>query len=81
MMMMHGHHSAGHHSPLPQQRLVAERKWRLGIQFRGHPSALMTELYRVLQARDTFWRVYSSPMGHRVDVFDLRNAVIDRNLV
>jgi 5'-AMP-activated protein kinase catalytic alpha subunit len=34
---------------LPQQRLVAERKWRLGVAARGHPSALMAELYRVLQ--------------------------------
>lgn len=34
---------------LPQQRLLAERKWRLGLAVRGHPSALMAELYRVLQ--------------------------------
>ncbi len=33
----------------PQQRLVAERRWRLGVHARGHPSALMAELYRVLQ--------------------------------
>jgi 5'-AMP-activated protein kinase catalytic alpha subunit len=36
---------------LPQQRLLAERKWRLGLTVRGHPSALMAELYRVLQVR------------------------------
>jgi len=34
---------------LPQQRLLAERKWRLGWHLKGHPSTLMTELYRVLQ--------------------------------
>jgi len=34
---------------LPQQRLVAERRWRLGVAAKGHPSALMAELYRVLQ--------------------------------
>ncbi len=32
-----------------QQRLVAERKWRLGMHARGHPSAIMAELFRVLQ--------------------------------
>lgn len=47
-----GHHHSGAMSEghgLPQQRLVAERKWRLGWHARGHPSALMAELYRVLQ--------------------------------
>lgn len=39
----------GDHQGLPQQRLLAERKWRLGLAVRGHPSALMAELYRVLQ--------------------------------
>jgi len=34
---------------LPQQRVLAERRWRLGVAARGNPSALMTELYRVLQ--------------------------------
>eukprot|EP00955_Chlamydomonas_euryale_P115815 366380-Chlamydomonas_euryale.AAC.4 len=33
----------------PQQRLMAERRWRLGVHARGHPSALMAELYRLLQ--------------------------------
>lgn len=36
---------------MPHQRLVAERKWRLGIHARGHPSSLMAELYRVLQVQ------------------------------
>lgn len=45
------HPSGGGGDPqgLPQQRLLAERKWRLGLTVRGHPSALMAELYRVLQ--------------------------------
>ncbi|KAI8466197.1 MAG: kinase-like domain-containing protein [Monoraphidium minutum] len=59
------HAHGGHHAPaqhpgavppggggggaLPQQRLVAERKWRLGVAARGHPSALMAELYRAHQ--------------------------------
>jgi 5'-AMP-activated protein kinase catalytic alpha subunit len=51
----HGHGGGGSGSTdnhgLPQQRLVAERKWRLGWHARGHPSALMAELYRVLQVR------------------------------
>lgn len=36
-----------HHSQV-QQRLITDRKWRLGVHARGHPSALMLELYRVL---------------------------------
>lgn len=44
-----GHQHSGEGHGLPQQRLVAERKWRLGWHARGHPSALMAELYRVLQ--------------------------------
>jgi hypothetical protein len=57
--VQHGGHGHGHGGGgsggasdghgLPQQRLVAERKWRLGWHARGHPSALMAELYRVLQ--------------------------------
>jgi hypothetical protein len=45
--------SGGDHNSLPQQRLLAERKWRLGLVVRGHPSALMAELYRVLQVGTT----------------------------
>ncbi|GFR41578.1 hypothetical protein Agub_g2299 [Astrephomene gubernaculifera] len=40
----------------PQQRLVAERRWRLGVHARGHPSALMAELYRVLQLNQVAWK-------------------------
>ncbi|GLI66826.1 hypothetical protein VaNZ11_010801 [Volvox africanus] len=40
----------------PQQRLVAERRWRLGVHSRGHPSALMAELYRVLQLNQVTWK-------------------------
>lgn len=35
---------------MPQQRLVAERRWRLGVQSRGHPSAIVAELLRALRA-------------------------------
>lgn len=41
---------------LPQQRVVAERKWRLGVHARGHPSSMMAELYRVLQANQVRWK-------------------------
>lgn len=55
-----GHSSSGgvgaDHSSLPQQRLLAERKWRLGLHVRGHPSALMAELYRVLQSYQITWK-------------------------
>jgi 5'-AMP-activated protein kinase catalytic alpha subunit len=55
----HAHQGGGGHgggggsggAGLPQQRLVAERRWRLGVAARGHPSALMGELYRALQVR------------------------------
>ncbi|KAG2452015.1 hypothetical protein HYH02_003056 [Chlamydomonas schloesseri] len=40
----------------PQQRLVAERRWRLGVHARGHPSALMAELYRVMQLNGVAWK-------------------------
>lgn len=40
----------------PQQRLVAERKWRLGVHARGHPSALMAELYRAFQMHQVAWK-------------------------
>jgi hypothetical protein len=30
---------------------MAERKWRLGVHARGHPSLLMNELLRVMQVR------------------------------
>jgi len=38
------------------QRVVAERKWRLGVHARGHPSTLMAELYRVLQVAGVAWK-------------------------
>ena len=34
---------------MPAQRLVAERRWRLGVHSRGHPSAVVAELLRALQ--------------------------------
>ena len=34
---------------MPAQRLVAERRWRLGVHSRGHPSAIVAELLRALQ--------------------------------
>ena len=36
---------------MPAQRLVAERRWRLGVHSRGHPSAIVAELLRALQVR------------------------------
>jgi len=43
-------------SHLPQQRLVAERKWRLGSHLKGHPSALMAELYRAMAVHSIQWK-------------------------
>lgn len=42
--------SAEGQASMPQQRLVAERQWRLGMQSRGHPSAIIAELLRALRA-------------------------------
>mmetsp|Transcript_2344 Transcript_2344/g.7017 ORF Transcript_2344/g.7017 Transcript_2344/m.7017 type:complete len:506 (-) Transcript_2344:768-2285(-) len=41
---------------MPQQRLVAERRWRLGGQSRGHPSAIIAELLRALRASQVMWK-------------------------
>ncbi len=41
---------------IANQRLQAERRWRLGMHARGHPSALMAELYRVLQTQEIAWK-------------------------
>jgi len=46
-------------SNVPQQRLLVERKWRLGMHGRGHPSTLMAELYRVLQKQGISWKKMS----------------------
>jgi len=35
---------------------VPERRWRLGVHARGHPSALMAELLRVLAAHGIAWK-------------------------
>ncbi|GBF87975.1 snf1-related kinase [Raphidocelis subcapitata] len=37
-------------------RLLAERRWRLGVAARGHPSMLMGELYRALAANRIAWK-------------------------
>ena len=41
---------------ITNQRVHAERRWRLGLHSRGHPSALMAELYRVLQLLGIAWK-------------------------
>ena len=41
---------------IANQRVHAERRWRLGTHSRGHPSALMAELYRVLQLLGIAWK-------------------------
>lgn len=46
----------GSSQALTQQRLVAERKWRLGSHGRGHASTIMAELFRVLQLNQVSWK-------------------------
>lgn len=48
--------AAANSNAVLQQRLVAERKWRLGATIRGAPAAIMAELYRVLQAKGVTWK-------------------------
>mmetsp|Transcript_16451 Transcript_16451/g.41028 ORF Transcript_16451/g.41028 Transcript_16451/m.41028 type:complete len:464 (-) Transcript_16451:952-2343(-) len=48
--------SSGATGGAPSGRVVAERKWRLGVHARGHPSALMAELLRVLAASGVGWK-------------------------
>lgn len=43
-------------SPVPQQRLIAERRWQLGIKAKGHPAAIMSEVLRTLQALEIPWK-------------------------
>jgi hypothetical protein len=52
--MMANH--AGAVSMMPQQRLVAERRWRLGIHSRSHPSAIVAEVLRGLKHLDIYWK-------------------------
>ncbi|KAJ9505516.1 hypothetical protein QJQ45_021086, partial [Haematococcus lacustris] len=51
-----GHGAGGAAGGAPSQRVLAERRWRLGVHARGHPSALMAELLRVLQAAGIAWK-------------------------
>eukprot|EP01026_Neomeris_dumetosa_P049397 TRINITY_DN4301_c0_g2_i1.p4 TRINITY_DN4301_c0_g2~~TRINITY_DN4301_c0_g2_i1.p4 ORF type:complete len:237 (-),score=33.85 TRINITY_DN4301_c0_g2_i1:340-1050(-) len=47
-----GHrHARGHH-----QRLIAERRWRLGTCVRGHPSVIMADIYAILRKLGILWK-------------------------
>lgn len=37
-------------------RVVADRKWALGLQSRAHPTEIMAEVYRALQALQVSWK-------------------------
>lgn len=41
---------------MPQQRLVAERRWRLGSISGGHPSAIVADVLRTLQLHSIAWK-------------------------
>jgi 5'-AMP-activated protein kinase catalytic alpha subunit len=44
-------------SPSPlQHRVVAERKWVLGVQLRSHPKEIMTEIHKILRDLDINWK-------------------------
>ena len=41
---------------MPQQRLVAPRRWRLGTVSGGHPSAIVADVLRTLQMHRIAWK-------------------------
>jgi len=45
-------------------RVVADRKWALGLQSRAHPTEIMAEVFRALQALEVTWK--KVPGGWRV---------------
>lgn len=40
----------------PAGRVVVERRWRLGLPCRGHPSAIMQELFVLFKAHSVAWK-------------------------
>ncbi|CAG9461583.1 unnamed protein product [Pedinophyceae sp. YPF-701] len=40
----------------PAHRVVAERRWQVGIRCRAHPQHIMHEVYRTLQALNVTWK-------------------------
>ncbi len=51
--MMSGNSSGG---PAPAQRVVAERRWRLGVHSRGHPHRIIEDLLRALAAHSVAYK-------------------------
>eukprot|EP00798_Chlamydomonas_sp_ICE-L_P031349 gene31349-6505_t len=61
--------SAAHHNQRQEHQkrvVVSEPKWRLGMNARGHPCALMSELYRALTSVPPVWTaslgMFGSPL-------------------
>ena len=52
-MMSQPHGSA---NPLPQPRLIAERRWRLGSVTHEHPSGIMSKLMRFMASSQIAWK-------------------------
>ncbi len=44
------------HADAPTGRVVVERQWRLGLPSRGHPSAIMQELFVLFKNHQVFWK-------------------------
>lgn len=42
--------------PAPAQRVVAERRWRLGVHSRGHPHRIIEDLLRALAAHKVAYK-------------------------
>lgn len=47
---------SGQPNTLPQPRLIAERRWRLGGVSRDHPSAIMSKLMRFMASNRIAWK-------------------------
>jgi len=45
---------------VPQHRVVAERKWGLGLQLRSHPKEIMTQVLKTLGVLDVNWKKTSA---------------------
>ena len=43
----------------PAGRVVVERRWRLGLPCRGHPSAIMQELFVLFKAHSVAWKKHT----------------------
>ena len=49
----------------PGQRVVAERRWRLGVHSRGHPHRIIEDLLRALTAQRVAYKKTATPYNYK----------------